>query len=499
MNKKLFFSAIFFTSLLSALLAIGAYSYFAGSSSRGYDSFEQNQNTMLSRYLSDEKVIVPEGLNFVVAAELARPAVVHIKTTYSRESASSGGMSPHEEFFRDFFGEGQSPRGGMDMPPRESSGSGVIISNDGYIVTNNHVISDASKLTVVLDDKRSYSAKLIGVDPTTDLALLKIEAKDLPFAKYGNSDNVKIGEWVLAVGNPFDLTSTVTAGIVSAKARNINILRTRNNTMAIESFIQTDAAVNPGNSGGALVNLNGELIGINTAIATSTGTYAGYAFAVPVTIVKKVMDDLLKFGEVKRAVLGVTISDVDAQIAQEKGIKDMRGVYIRGVGENSSAEEAAIKEGDVVLKINEFDVNSSAELQEVVARYRPGDNVNITYVRDGKILNTSAKLKSLENTNLSPKISRNVVRIEELGAEFQQLSSGEQDKLEITGGVKVVKIGSGKLMEAGIKRGFIITAIDKEPVNTPEDIRTLTSDKRGGLLIEGMYPDGKKAYYALGW
>jgi serine protease Do len=499
MNKKLFFSAIFFTSLLSALLAIGAYSYLAGNSSRGYDSFEQNQNTILSRYLSDEKVIVPKGLNFVVAAELARPAVVHIKTTYTRESASSGGMSPHEEFFREFFGEGQGPRGGMDMPPRESSGSGVIISNDGYIVTNNHVISDASKLTVVLDDKRSYSAKLIGVDPTTDLALLKIEAKDLPFVKYGNSDNVKIGEWVLAVGNPFDLTSTVTAGIVSAKARNINILRTRNNTMAIESFIQTDAAVNPGNSGGALVNLNGELIGINTAIATSTGTYAGYAFAVPVTIVKKVMDDLLKFGEVQRAVLGITISDVDAQIAKEKGIKDLRGVYIRGVGENSSAEEAAIKEGDVVLKINEFDVNSSAELQEVVARYRPGDNVNITYVRDGKVLTTSAKLKSVENTNLNPKTSRNVVRIEELGAEFQQLSSEEQAKLEITGGVKVVKIGSGKLMEAGIKRGFIITAIDKEPVNMPEDIRDLTSDKRGGLLIEGMYPDGKKAYYALGW
>lgn len=499
MNKKQFFSAIFFTSLLSAILAIAAFSYFLRSSESGYDSFEQNQHTLLSKYLSDEKVIVPEGLNFVVAAEMARPAVVHIKTTYQREATSGRGMSPHEEFFREFFGEGPGPRGGMDMPPRESSGSGVIISNDGYIVTNNHVISEASKLTVVLDDKRSYTAKLIGVDPTTDLALLKIDAQNLPFVKYGNSDNVKIGEWVLAVGNPFDLTSTVTAGIVSAKARNINILRTRNNTMAIESFIQTDAAVNPGNSGGALVNLNGELIGINTAIATSTGTYAGYAFAVPVTIVKKVMDDLLKFGEVQRAVLGVTISDVDAQIAEEKGIKDMRGVYIRGVGEKSSAEEANIKEGDVVLKINEFEVNSSAELQEVVARYRPGDVLDITYLRNGKIHTTSAKLKSLENTNLSPKLSRNIEHIEELGADFQQLSSQEQEKLELTGGVKVVKIGSGKLMEAGIKKGFIITAIDKEPVNTPEDIRNLISGKRGGLLVEGMYPDGKKAYYALGW
>jgi serine protease Do len=500
MSKKQFFLGIFSASLLSAIIAVIIYSAVMQNNSTTYDSFEQNQQARLSRYLSEGTSIVPEGLNFIAAADVVRPAVVHIKTSYSRDATRRRG-NVHDDILREFFGDGHSGGGqrGFDMPLRESSGSGVIISHDGYIVTNNHVISDASKIIIVLDDKRSYTAKVVGTDPTTDLALIKINAENLPFVKYGDSDDVRIGEWVLAVGNPFDLTSTVTAGIVSAKARNINILRTRNNTAAIESFIQTDAAVNPGNSGGALVNLNGELIGINTAIATSTGTYAGYSFAVPVTIVKKVMDDLLQFGEVQRALLGVTIVDITADFAREKGIKDIKGVYIAGVGEESSAEDAKIKEGDIVLKINDYDVNTASELQEIVARYRPGEKIDLTYLRGSKTYNTTAVLKSINNTSLTPKANRKIIRIESLGADFQQIAPEDQEKLQLTSGVKVVRIGEGKLQEAGIRQGFIITSIGQEEVSTPEDVERLTSGKRGGVLVEGIYPDGKKAYYALGW
>ena len=318
MTKKNFFLGLLAASVLGAAAALGGYKILFKETR--YDTFDDKQNVRFANYAGD--VVVPEGLNFVYAAEAATPAVVHVRTMYERgkDQSEARGFedSPFGDMFKDFFG-GQ---GNIAPPqPMAGSGSGVIISDDGYIVTNNHVVGDADKIQVVLNDRRSYEAKVIGTDPNTDLALIKIEEKNLPFLKFGDSDKLKIGEWVLAVGNPFDLTSTVTAGIVSAKARNINILAREGNQYAIESFIQTDAAVNPGNSGGALVNLKGELVGINSAIATRTGTFNGYSFAVPSDLTKKVMDDLLKYGEVQRGLLGVSIRTVDADLAKEKRLR----------------------------------------------------------------------------------------------------------------------------------------------------------------------------------
>ncbi len=312
---------------------------------------------------------------------------MHIKTRLTVPNTPALGEEAGEDPFRDFH---SSPF--HNPGPRESAGSGVVISPDGYIITNNHVIEKAKWIEVILDDKRTYVGTVIGTDPTTDLALVKIEEEDLPFAVYGNSDHLKVGEWVLAVGNPFDLTSTVTAGIVSAKGRNINILRTEDN-MQVESFIQTDAAVNPGNSGGALVNLKGELIGINTAIATQSGISQGYSFAVPVSLARKVMEDLLKFGTVQRALLGVRIDDINAQLAQDKGIDYIRGVFVQDVNENSAAYEAGIKSGDVILKIDDREVNSTSELQSYVATFHPGDKIDITYNRKGRVNTAPGRLK----------------------------------------------------------------------------------------------------------
>jgi len=367
---KIFFSMLL-ASLIGGAVSIAGYKYFIADERS--QSFLERQQVVLSKFsnaegktkdLSDEQpqkksernYEIPAELNFVDAAEKVTPAVVHIKTTYNG-SAASYGRNSLEDMMKEFFGD----RGGDDgfygnRGQRMSSGSGVIITDDGYIATNNHVVEGASSIEVVLNDKRSYEGKIVGTDPTTDLALIKVSGEDLPFVPFGNSDAVKIGEWVLAIGNPFDLTSTVTAGIVSAKARNINILRNRD-SYSIESFIQTDAAVNPGNSGGALVDLEGNLIGINTAIATNTGSYSGYSFAVPVTLVKKVMDDLLSYGEVQRALMGVTILDINAEVAEQMDIKEIKGVYINGVNPGSGADDAGILKGDIILSINGVEVN----------------------------------------------------------------------------------------------------------------------------------------------
>ncbi|KAB2821325.1 MAG: trypsin-like serine protease, partial [Paludibacter sp.] len=304
--------------------------------------------------------------DFTVAAELTVNAVVHVKVKSEVQVSQFGGR---DQLFEYFFG----PQFRQQQPQiREGAGSGVIISEDGYIVTNNHVIDKSKEIEVVLNDKRTYSATVVGADPNTDIALLKIDEKNLPYIIFGNSDSLKVGEWVLAVGNPFNLTSTVTAGIVSAKARNINIL---NSAMPIESFIQTDAAVNPGNSGGALVNQRGELVGINTAIASRTGSYAGYSFAVPTTIVRKVVDDLKEFGEVQRALLGVVITTVTADVAQDYNLGKIEGVYVDNVSDNGAAKEAGIRSGDVIIAVGNKKVNTNAELQEAVSQYRPGDDV----------------------------------------------------------------------------------------------------------------------------
>lgn len=498
MDKRQFLLGMIFASVLGGLIAIGGYRLFIYEEQPAIQAQSANQNVRFSNFsLDTTEVVIPQGLNFVYAAKIVTPGVVHIRTTYSGTATGGGGQSsPFDQFFRDYFGDqgqGRQYRG----RPQAGSGSGVIISEDGYIVTNNHVIDNASEIEVLLNDNRTYSGKVIGVDPTTDLALVKIEANGLPTVKWGNSDNIQIGEWVLAVGNPFEFRSTVTAGIVSAKGRNINILRDRNN-LQIESFIQTDAAVNPGNSGGALVNLKGELVGINTAIATPTGTFAGYSFAVPVTLVQKVIDDLREFGVVQRALLGINIRDVNAQLAEDEGLGILEGVYVINVNGGSAADDAGIENGDVIIAIDGEPVKKTSELQEKVALNRPGDKVKVTLIRNGREKIVYATLKNTLGTTTTIASTNN---FSAEGASFEDVTNEEKEELEIDGGAKLVSIDRGKWRDAGIKEGFIITSIDKRPITNVEDLsRALARTPNGsGLLIEGVYPDGGKAYYGIGW
>ena len=373
--------------------------------------------------------------------------------------------------------------------------NGVIISDNGYIVTNNHVISGADKIEVTLNDKRSYVARIIGFDASTDVALIKIEQKGLPFLLYGNSDLVKIGEWVLAVGNPFNLNSTVTAGIISAKGRN-NILD--NNKRPIESFIQTDAAVNPGNSGGALVNTNGELIGINTAIASNNGTYQGYSFAVPVNIVKKVISDLIEFGSVQRAFIGISIKDIDSKFASDKNINQLNGIYVNGINNGGSAEDAGIKEGDIITKIQDINVGSVSELQEQISRYRPGDKIIIALLRNNKPIEITLTLKNLNNpTSLIKKTESLILNMSSVGAEFTQMKPEDLAKFGFENGIMITKLYSGKLSLVGIKEGFIITSIDKKKILVIEELKRIFDDKKGLILLEGFYTNGVKASYSF--
>ncbi len=428
---------------------------------------------------------------FTTAAEKSVHAVVHIKTQYQQKTNVYDDFYGNNPLYDFFFG----PRQQVVNPPIIGFGSGVIITDDGYIVTNNHVVQDADVIDVTLNDKRTYSAKLIGNDPSTDLALIKIEEKDLPFLIFGNSDNVKIGEWVLAVGNPFNLTSTVTAGIVSAKARNINILGGQGK---IESFIQTDAAVNQGNSGGALVNTNGELIGINAAIASNTGSFTGYSFAIPSNIARKVVDDFIKYGEVQRAYLGIaSIKEIDKEIAEKNNIKQYNGIYINSFGDKSAARDAGIREGDIITHITKIPVNSLAEMQEVIAQHRPGDEIDIKVLRQGKEITLSATLKNINGTT-------DIVKTEpiniyaSLGASFQKINRDDMYRLGLSFGMKITKLEEGRLRKAGIRESFIITHIDKQPINSEEDIKKAFNNKKGGVLVEGFYPNGLRYFYAVG-
>ena len=487
MNRRQLMVGLVFASVFGGIVALGGYKLFEKES----PSFIQaplNNNVHFSNYLDDSSYIIPEGLNFVYAAELVTPGVVHIKSTMP-ESAN---RNPHRSPFEEFFGNPRGNRG--PQGPDQSAGSGVILSDNGYIVTNNHVIKDAVKIEVTLHDNRTYKATLVGTDPNTDIAVIKIDEKNLPFINFGNSDIVKVGEWVLAVGNPFNLTSTVTAGIVSAKGRSIGILgRERYN---IESFIQTDAAVNPGNSGGALVNLKGQLIGINTAIATPTGAFAGYSFAVPVSLVKKVVEDLTEYGMVQRAVLGIAIVNVnDPRL--DVDLEELKGVYVDSVYENSAAEEAGIKKGDVIVEINDMDVPSVAELQDLVARNRPGDKIDVTYKRNGNTSTVSAKLKNLDN---EVKIVKRNDSYKIEGASLRNATKDEIEEYEVSGGVIVENIGQGKWKDAGIKNGFLITSLNNRSIKEVNELRALLRDSSGdGILIKGKYPDGEEAYYGMGW
>jgi len=416
--------------------------------------------------------------DLTMAAENTVNAVVHIMTESVRGGWSSGNP------LLDFFGYRSEPQ------IAQGFGSGVIISSDGFIITNNHVIDEARKIKVILNDKREFEARLIGADPTTDVAVLKVDEKSLPYLVYGNSDDLKLGEWVLAVGNPFNLTSTVTAGIVSAKARNIGINSDRS---SIESFIQTDAAVNPGNSGGALVNQRGELVGINTAIASRTGSYAGYSFAIPISIVRKVVDDLKKFGEVQRALLGVEIVGVNAEVAKEYKLSKIEGVYVAGVTENGAAREAGLKSGDVILDIQGKKVNSNAELQEAISQFRPGDQVKVLVKREDSEKLFSVKLRNKQGTTGIVHETNDF-----FGAQFETLSQRDQARLQIDRGIKVVRVGNGKLKEAGLMEGFIITDVNKKPVYDVDDFKRIAGSARGGILVEGLLPDGSPAYFVFG-
>lgn len=449
-------------------------------------TFQEKQNVSFTNYpaIEDGKV-----LDFTQASERVTPTVVHIISTIESASNSIGrGDMPFDPF--EYFGM-------PDQGPQTGSGSGVIISNDGYITTNNHVIENASRIEVILNDKRSYRATLIGTDPQTDLALLKIDEEGLDFLKFGNSDKVKVGEWVLAVGNPFNLTSTVTAGIVSAKGRNINLLRSGDNQYAIENFIQTDAAVNPGNSGGALVNMKGELVGINTAIASRTGSFSGYSFAVPVNIVNKVMDDLLKYGAVQRGFLGVSIRDVDAKLANEKGFDKIEGVYVAEISKDGAAQQAGMKEGDLILKVNDVAVNSSSALQEQVSRYHPGDKVNITFSRDGKVKTISAVLKNKEGNTEIIKAEAPKKEYKIGGAILKDITSKDRKELKINHGVKLENIDKGAFKSAGIPEGFVITKVDKRPVFSAKELSKILDAKSGAFLIEGVTKSGEEKVFGI--
>jgi serine protease Do len=473
-----------FGSMLGGAITLGAYLAFLAPAPPvgGPGVAVSNPNvqfTSAPNHSAGAKYAVPEGLNFLEAAQRSTPAVVHIKTSYGRSA-----QTELLDMFRD-----------DDDQRSLGSGSGVIIAPDGYIITNQHVIDNAEVINVVLDDKRAFPGTIIGEDPTTDLALIKIQQEGLPYLAFGNSDQVQVGEWVLAVGNPFDLTSTVTAGIVSAKARNIQILRNTDG-LAVEAFIQTDAAVNPGNSGGALVNLRGELVGINTAIATRTGGYAGYSFAVPATLAKKVAEDLLKHGEVQRALLGVGIREVDAEVAKEHNMSTVRGVLVQSVSQGSGAGDAGMEIGDVILSINGVAVNTVAALQEMVARHRPGEKIEIKMSRKGEEQLKQILLKNRQNTL---GVVNNVETVSALGADFTELTEPEKRKLDIEDGVKVSRLREGKLKEQKVPLGFVITHIDKKTVRNLSDLKHQLEGKKGRILIEGLDQNGEKAFFGIGF
>ena len=438
--------------------------------------------------MSDTKI---GSTDLTYAAERTVHSVVHVKV---KQEVKNSFQEFGDPFFDFFFGQ---PRSFQQPEATTGAGSGVIISTDGYIVTNNHVIDNATEIEVTLNDKRTFKAKVIGTDPSTDVALIKIEATDLQPITIGNSDNLKVGEWVLAIGNPFNLTSTVTAGIISAKAREMDIVPSERK---IESFIQTDAAINPGNSGGALVNTAGELVGINTAIASQTGSYIGYGFAIPTTIVSKVVRDLKDYGIVQRAVLGVKIANINDKLAKDKNLKTMDGAYVDDVVSNSSAKDAGIKQGDIIVAINDVRIKSVAELQEQVAAYRPSDNINVTVNRSNKEITLRVTLKnSSKNTNIVK-----AVDMDRLGATLEPLSIQTKQRLNYNGGLLVDEVQRGGLFaKAGIYKGFIILKINNKTVSSVKEVKEIYTEALNSeatdkvLLVTGINRAGIIKHYVV--
>lgn len=484
---------IVFISSVSAVLSVWGYQKYEDNKHAGM----QEAGKLPVNYAGFFDNKSPEmSVDFTAASTSATPAVVHIKTKTKARTVTNNlpqRRSPWADLFGDdldgFF---NAPRS-QNIPEQRASGSGVIISEDGFIVTNNHVIEGADDINITLPNKRSYKATVVGTDPSSDVAVLKIEGKNFPYIVYGNSDDVKLGQWVLAVGYPLTLDVTVTAGIISAKARSIGINERQSRT-PVESFLQTDAAVNPGNSGGALINTTGQLIGINSAIASPTGSYAGYSYAIPVNIVKKIVNDLIKFGTVQRAFLGIEYApeNISEEQRSELGIKDGEGVFVTNTPEGGAARAAGIKKGDVVTKVNNVKVATGPEMVEQVTRYKPGDKISISYMRDGRESTVNLTLKNKAgNTDLV----KNETILEKLGGQFETLDKKRAAAYDVPGGVVVRSLGSGPLSRSKIQEGFLITSVNGATVKSVDELNALLNRQRGSTVkVEGLYPGYEGVY-----
>jgi Do/DeqQ family serine protease len=461
--------------LIGGLIGSLGYGYFQASSSDAL-SYIQNQTPFQSASTVSHSQI---GMNtdFVEASKLGTPSVVFIKNISQQ--------SQNYDMFGWFFG------GGGGSQTQVSTGSGVIINKNGYIITNNHVIDNAEQIEVV-HEKRTYSAKVVGTDPSSDLAVLKIDAENLPAIKIGSSKATQVGEWVLAVGNPFNLNSTVTAGIISAKGRDINVVSGR---FPLESFIQTDAAINPGNSGGALVNIKGELIGINTAILSHTGSYSGYGFAVPADIAMKVVKDILEFGEVQKSFFGAEVSDLNTQLGDKLHTSNLSGVAITYLQKDAAAEKSGLLKGDIVTAVDDVSINSKAEFDEQISYYRPGNKIKVSYRREDKIGEVTLLLTNREGT--TSLLKREVYSSVALGADLEAVSKVERDKLGLESGIRIAKVKSGLVQRMGITEGFIITAVNSKKMTSPEELSKTLEKLRGRVVIEGISANGQRGYYSF--
>jgi len=497
------FGLTLLTAFIGGAMALGTYKVIENKYADNM-TFQEKQKVYFTSNPSAPIVSSAGEVGFVQAAAAVTPAVVYIRVTYSDKGGSGDDQNQLQQLFGNMFGQQQRPQGAQ-----EASGSGVIISPDGYIVTNNHVVDNADKITVNTNDHRTFQAKVIGTDPNTDLALIKVDASNLPIVKFGNSDDAKVGEWVLAVGNPFNLTSTVTAGIVSAKGRNIGIIgnednqdenpfgRTRNqgqrSNKAIESFIQTDAAINPGNSGGALVNTKGELIGINSAIASHTGSYEGYGFAIPINLAKKVLNDIERFGAVKRGFVGVSFRELNPDVAQELKLNTNTGLYVNTLVPGGGAEQAGIRAGDIIEKVEGSPVYESSDLQERVGELQPGDKIHLTVLRDGNEKDFTVTLKADAAPPAATVASKSSAELfNKLGASFTPIGKEQKTRLHVNSGLVVTQVRPGRLFdETEIPVGSVITSINRHPITSIADMDNAITNTRNGLLvISGVYPDG---------
>ncbi len=480
------FGSLFLAAILGSAITIASFQFLKDNNDNVSLHFQSTPTAKVAYSVNENGEAIP--INFSDAAEKVMPAVVHISSRQNRTTDQKQSNDP----FRDFFGPYNR------QGPSQSSGSGVIVNPQGYIVTNNHVVKDADLLEVTLIDNRTYKAEVIGTDPDTDLAVIRISENNLPFLAFEDSDKSRVGDWVLAVGNPFNLTSTVTAGIISAKGRSINILRTgdENGNTAIESFIQTDAAINPGNSGGALVNLQGGLLGINTAIASNTGSYAGYGFAVPSNIVNKIVEDLIKYGAVQRGWLGVNIQGVNSQLAKEYDLAVNEGAYIAGFAENSSAKNTGVKEGDVVVKIDDVIIKTNADLIEQIGRHRPGDKVEVTVDRKGKQYTYPITLKNRDGDESIVKREK-PDGVAALGIKVEEVDARTLTMLDVKSGVRVKELTNGKISRyTNLQEGFIITKVNDEVVSSVKEFNEKIKKIRSGeiVIFSGTYPDDKEEF-----